>query len=184
MQKIFLIVGPSGSGKSTLVSKLKGAGMVEAVSVTTRRMRPGEVDGEHYYFVDRPRFEELRAAGELIESVEYNGNAYGMTKAAVGLALARGAGKCVVIVEGHGARQFRAAFPGICETVFLLPPPADEIRRRLEARGDAPVLVEQRLASVAREMIFAVEADREVPAGTPEETFERVIGAILRATRS
>lgn len=178
MQRLFLIVGPSGSGKSTLVSKLKDLGMVESVSVTSRRPRPGEVEGVHYFFVERSRFEELRDAGEMVECVEYNGNLYGSTKASVREALSRGGGKCVVVVEGHGARQYRDAFPGMCETIFLMPPPLADLRRRLEGRGDSAEVVDVRMRSVSKEMIFAVEAEHPIEPGTPEEVLARVLAVI------
>jgi guanylate kinase len=174
-QRVFLIVGPSGSGKTTLVQKLKALGIPEIVSLTTREPRPGEVDGVAYFFVDRARFDALRDAGELIEWVEYNGNFYATTRAAALLALAHGNGRAVVVVDGHGARQYRDALPGVCEAVFLYPPRPDEIRRRLVARGDKPEVVEARLSLVGKEMIFAVEAEHTVPPGTEAETLARVL---------
>lgn len=176
--RLFLIVGPSGSGKTTLVAKLKALGIPEIVSLTTRDPRPGEVDGVTYRYVDRPTFEALRDGGEMIESVEYNGNLYGTTRASALLALAQGHGRAAVIVESHGARQYRAALPGVCEIVFLYPPSEAETRRRLEARGDKPEVVEARLALVAKEMIYAVEADHAIPPGTEAETLERTLAVI------
>jgi guanylate kinase len=180
MNRLFLVVGPSGTGKTTLVAKLKMHGIPEVVSLTTRKPRPGEVPGVTYHYVERSAFEALREAGEMVEWVEYNGNLYGSTRAEVAECLERGRGCATVIVEGHGAQQFRRAFPGVCETIFLMPPNESELRRRLASRGDSPTAVEERLRLVAKEMIYAVEADHTIQPGTPDEVLRRVIGVVWR----
>ena len=104
-----------------------------SVSATTRFPRPGEVDGVHYRFVTRERFDELVAEGGLLEWAEFAGNRYGTPRAPVDEHLA--AGHPVLLeIDLQGARQVRAAMPE-ARLVFLTPPSWDELVRRLTGRG-------------------------------------------------
>lgn len=104
MPVIVAIAGPSGAGKTVLSNKLKEEGFAEIVSVTTRNPRKGEVDGIHYNFVNKEEFIELKNKNGLIESVEVNGNFYGVPSEE---AIKHGkAGKPIVVVaEPHGIKQ-------------------------------------------------------------------------------
>src|SRR6266851_666780 len=164
--KLFLIVGPSGTGKTTLVHELKECGLSEVVSVTTRAPRLGEIEGVHYNFITREYFRQLVERDEFIEHVEYNGNLYGSTKSAVLGLLAKG--DALIIVEPHGAEQFKKVFPHFVVSIFLKPPAVEELRRRMVARGDKPELIEKRLATVQKEAEFESEANYVIQPSTPE----------------
>ena len=124
-----------------------------SVSATTRFPRPGEVDGVHYRFVSRERFDELVADGGLLEWAEFAGNRYGTPRAPVDEHLADGR-PVLLEIDLQGARQVRAAMPD-ARLVFLTPPSWEELVRRLTRRGtEAPEAVERRLA-VAREELAA-----------------------------
>jgi guanylate kinase len=124
-----------------------------SVSATTRFPRPGEVDGIHYRFVSRERFEELVAAGGFLEWAEFAGNLYGTPRDPVLAHLATGA-TVLLEIDLQGARQVRAVVPD-ARLVFLAPPTWDELVRRLTGRATEPAeVVEQRLA-VARDELAA-----------------------------
>lgn len=101
------LTGPSCAGKSTLERMLKERGFASAVSTTTRKPRAGEVDGQHYYFVSRDEFDAILAEDGAVEHVMYNGNLYCVTKAEMERIAQEGT-PIVVVVDPHGARQFRA----------------------------------------------------------------------------
>src|SRR5215217_4029668 len=90
--RLTVISGPSGVGKSSIVAELRRLcpDIFYSVSVTTRRQRPGEIDGEHYHFVDRPEFDAMLAAGALLECDEFAGNCYGTPREPVEKALMDG----------------------------------------------------------------------------------------------
>jgi guanylate kinase len=132
---LVVVAGPSGVGKGTVHAELRRRlpDAVLSVSATTRAPRPGEVDGEHYRFVDRPTFEAMVAAGDLLEWAEYAGNLYGTPRAPVAEAVGRG--EVVLLdIEVQGAVQVKAADPDAL-LVFLLPPSFDVLEQRLRGRG-------------------------------------------------
>jgi guanylate kinase len=150
--KLIVISGPSGSGKTSVVRALKtDPRVVFSVSATTRRIRPGEVDGVDYHFLQRAEFEVRRRRGEFLESAEYNGNLYGTLRAPMEEVLARGL-LFVLEIEVQGTRQLRSdGVEGIY--VFLVPPGLDELRSRLAARAaNSPEEIEERLRIAAEEM--------------------------------
>jgi guanylate kinase len=100
------LTGPSCSGKSTLEAMLKERGFASVVSVTTRKPRAGEVDGQHYHFLSEATFVDMADSGEMVEHVEFNGNRYGVTKTEMNRVAASGK-PIVVVVEPHGAWQYR-----------------------------------------------------------------------------
>ncbi|HEY9806106.1 MAG TPA: guanylate kinase, partial [Candidatus Obscuribacterales bacterium] len=110
--KLVVLTGPSGVGKGTLLRSLlqRHPELYVSISVTTRAPRPGEVDGQHYYFANRTQFERMVANGELLEWAEFAGNYYGTPRAAVEQQIRQG--KCVILeIELEGARQVRQTFP-------------------------------------------------------------------------
>jgi guanylate kinase len=116
-----------------------------SVSATTRDPRPGEIHGLHYWFVNPADFEELIGNGELLEWAEYNGRQYGTLRTPVLAHLAQGE-DVILEIEVQGARQVRSSYP---EAVmfFVLPPSLEELRHRLERRGDTNhAEIERRLA--------------------------------------
>lgn len=150
--KLIVISGPSGAGKSTVVFKaIEGRDDVcFSTSVTTRKPRPGEVDGREYFFIDRERFTEMVAKDELLEHAEYVSNCYGTPRTYVEEKLASGM-NVMLDIEIQGARQVHAKMPEAV-MIFVVPPTLEELRRRLEGRGtDTAEAIEGRLARARQE---------------------------------
>ena len=149
----FVVSAPSGTGKTTVCRRLveRDANLVFSVSHTTRAMRPGEVDGQHYHFVARPEFERLVASGAFVEHAEYAGNLYGTSYAALDAPLASGQ-DLLLEIEVQGARQVRERRPD-ARLLFLLPPSPEALEQRLAGRGsDSPEAVRERLDLARREL--------------------------------
>ncbi len=155
---LIVVSGPSGVGKSTVIAALSDRRpMAFSVSATTRSPRPTEVDGQHYHFVDRARFEDMIAAGDLLEWAEYAGNLYGTPKAPVVANL--DAGRDVLLdIENEGARQVKENLPEAI-LLFILPPSRDELERRLRSRADTSEEAIAKRLSVADAQV--AEARRE-----------------------
>lgn len=150
--KLFVISGPSGAGKSTVVFKAMGGreDYCFSTSVTTRKPRPGEVDGREYFFIDRDRFSEMVLRNELLEHAEYVSNSYGTPRAYVEEQL--GAGFDVILdIEIQGARQVHEKMPEAV-MIFIVPPTLEELERRLVNRGtDTAEAIRGRLARARQE---------------------------------
>lgn len=149
--QLFIVSAPSGAGKTSLVAALLKStpGIGVSVSHTTRAMRPGEVDGQNYFFVDMPTFEAMEARGEFLESALVFGNRYGTSRTAVTAALAAGQ-DLVLEIDWQGARRIRDLFPGAV-SVFIMPPSLEELQRRLERRNEDGAEVIARRMQAARE---------------------------------
>ena len=150
--KLFVISGPSGAGKSTVVFKAieDRDDMCFSISVTTRKPRPGEVDGKEYFFVDLKRFDEMVANDELLEHAMYVANSYGTPRAYVQEKLDEG--KNVILdIEVQGARQINEKMPEAVK-IFIIPPSMAELERRLRGRGtDTDRAIEARLIRARQE---------------------------------
>lgn len=156
--RLTVLSGPSGVGKGAVVAAVRAhyPQVWLSTSVTTRAPRPREVDGRHYRFVDQRRFDEMVAAGDLLEHARYAGNCYGTPRAAVAAALA--AGHPVLLeIDLQGARQVRAAVPEAL-LVFLAPPSWAELVRRLTGRRTEDLGVRERRLALAR-IELAAEAE-------------------------
>ena len=135
MGKLIVISGPSGVGKGTVlgIAMEKRKDLRFSVSATTRDPRPNEVDGIHYYFINRQHFEEMIAAGEFLEYSEHNENYYGTPR---GQALEKMAeGHVLLDIEPVGAGQVKKNMPEAI-LIFIEPPSKEELERRLRGRGD------------------------------------------------
>lgn len=150
---LFVIAAPSGGGKTSLVNALlaREPGIRLSISYTTRKPRPGEHEGSHYHFVDRERFEALKAGGEFLEHAYVHGHWYATS--ATWLAAQAAAGQDVMLeIDWQGAAQVRKLLPESVH-IFILPPSLAVLKHRLEERGqDDAGVIEQRLAGAVEEM--------------------------------
>jgi guanylate kinase len=131
---LFVVSGPSGAGKDTVVDSLRTRmpRLRYSVSATTRPPRPGEREGEAYFFLDRDSFEKKLAAGAFLETNSYNGNLYGTPRDFIDTTLAGGY-DVIMKPEVHGALAIKASFPRAI-LIFLLPDKFSHLRLRLAAR--------------------------------------------------
>lgn len=158
--KLIVITGPSGVGKGTIVRSLiqDHSQLHLSVSATTRKPRPGEVDGRDYYFLGREEFESAIADGEFLEWAEYAGNYYGTPKTKVKELI--DSGKLVLLeIELIGARIISGIFPDALR-IFLLPPSIAELEARIRKRGQDPEsAIEKRLLRAKEEIAASKEFD-------------------------
>jgi guanylate kinase len=178
--RLFLITGPSGVGKGTLVAALlaRHPQIWLSISATTRAPRAGEVDGQHYFFLERSAFEAKVAQGGLLEWAEFAGNCYGTPRDPVELQLA--AGRPVLLeIELEGARQVRRSFPSGFQ-IFIEPPSFEELERRIRGRGtDSEEAITRRLQRARVELEAAGEFDAVLVNGDLEQALaelERLMG--------
>ncbi|BAY26367.1 guanylate kinase [Calothrix sp. NIES-2100] len=161
--RLIVLTGPSGVGKGTLLRALlqRHPELYYSVSMTTRSPRPGEINGKHYYFVSRSKFEQLVAQGEFLEWAEFAGNYYGTPREAVLSQV--GSGKLVVLeIELEGARQIRTSFPS-AHSIFILPPSFDELEKRIRGRAqDSEAAIARRLRRAQEEVTAADEFDVQI----------------------
>ena len=159
---MLILSSPSGAGKTTLTRALlaaEGERCRLSISATTRPPRPGEIEGTHYFFLDRLTFEARRAAGEFLESAEVFGNLYGTPRGAIEETLRQGL-DVVFDIDWQGARQLAASASADVVRVFLLPPSRAILEERLRKRAaDHPDVVARRLAGAAEEITHWAEYD-------------------------
>lgn len=133
--KLFVLSGCSGVGKSTVLAQvMEGRSDLRfSVSATTRAPRPGEVDGQSYYFVTKEKFEDMIAKGEFLEYDAHMDNYYGTPKGQLEEKLETGS--VILDIEPNGAFNVRRTWPEAV-LVFIAPPSMAELERRLRSRGD------------------------------------------------
>ncbi len=163
---VVVLAAPSGGGKTTIARALEARWPARygfSVSATTRPPRPGERDGADYFFLSKDEFRRRQAAGEFLEWAEYSGELYGTLEAEVDRLLR--AGRNVLLdIEVQGARQVRNRYPPpASRAVFILPPSAAELVRRLQGRRtESPSEMAKRLQTAIRELRQAGEFDHVI----------------------
>lgn len=176
---LFVVSAPAGCGKDTILEQVlaKEDNVGYSVSATTRAPRVGEVDGTHYFFITRERFEEMIANGEVLEYTEYCGNYYGTPRKGVEAMLAEGR-DVVLKIEIEGAMNIKKLFPDCC-LVFILPPSMRELERRLRKRGteDEPTIM-RRIAQAKNELDAAADYDYFVVNDDLEDAVNDLIAVI------
>jgi guanylate kinase len=180
---LIVVSGPSGSGKGTVLSEVFAANknIFYSVSATTRAPRPGEVDGRHYYFLSKEEFKKRIDSGGMLEYACYCGNYYGTPRSAV--EKQRNAGNDVVLeIDIQGAIQVKKACPD-CVTIFIAPPSAEELERRLRGRGtESDEVIKKRLETAVKEISKAEFYDYIV-VNDEVETAAKKIGCIITAEK-
>jgi guanylate kinase len=181
---LFVMSSPSGAGKTTLSRRLLAAdsNISMSVSVTTRKPRPGEVDGKDYHFINKDAFDNMVAAGELLEWASVFGNLYGTPRRPVEAALA--AGRDVLFdIDWQGTQQLAQAMKDDLVRLFILPPTPDSLRDRLIKRAqDSSAVIAKRMAEAAHEISHWPEYDYVVVNDDLDTAHKQVI-AILTAER-
>ena len=156
---LYTVSAPSGAGKTSLVKALLAADSRTKVSVshTTRAMRPAEVDGQDYYFVDEPQFLRMMKTGEFLEYAKVFSNFYGTTKRWVEQTLAAG-DDVILEIDWQGALQVREWLPST-QGIFILPPSKASLENRLKQRGqDKQGVIDRRMLEAFSEMSHYKEA--------------------------
>lgn len=183
-----MVSAPSGTGKTTAVDALvaRVSGLDRSRSYTSRPPRRGEKDGVDYHFVDRRRFEAMRAAGEFLEWAEVFGHLYGTRALDTRRRLAAGR-SLVLVIDVQGARQVRGLDPAAVG-IFLLPPSAAVLEDRLRRRGrlDEPE-IRRRLSVARREVQHVAEYDYVVVNDDLEDCIDGlrcIVGAERRSWRA
>jgi guanylate kinase len=182
---IMLVVSsPSGAGKTTLTRNLleMEENVSLSVSVTTREKRSSEIEGSHYYFISKRRFESMRDSDELLEYAEVHGNYYGTPREPVEEALASGR-DMLFDIDWQGTQQLYAKMRNDVVSVFVLPPSAAELKARLERRAeDSGDIIDRRLRNAAEEIPHWNEYDYVLVNRDLDRSFVR-LRAILTAER-
>ncbi|WP_371422928.1 guanylate kinase [Tardiphaga sp.] len=181
---MFVLSSPSGAGKTTLTRLLidRMPGLQLSVSATTRPMRPGEVDGKDYMFVDKPRFEKMAKGNELLEWATVFDNRYGTPRAPVEAALSAG-NDVLFDIDWQGTQQLREKARADVVSVFILPPSAADLEKRLHTRAqDSDDVIRGRMSRASHEMSHWAEYDYIVINHNVEEAYSEV-QSILKAER-
>jgi guanylate kinase len=184
---LFVVSAPSGTGKTTLCTALRQTpDFIYSVSCTTRPPRPGEIEGEDYFFLSMERFQEHLAAGDFLEYAHVHGNYYGTLRENVLRHLRTGV-DVLIDIDTQGAAQIRASADTVIHDaiadVFILPPGFDELRRRLMRRGtETSEQIERRLSDAAGEMTRWRDYRYTIISGSVEEDLSK-FRAIMKAER-
>lgn len=179
---MLVLSSPSGAGKSTISRALleKHPDLTMSVSATTRPMRPGEIEGKDYYFIDTQTFEEMVENGQFLEHAKVFDNYYGTPRAPVEAAL-KGGKDVLFDVDWQGTQQLRQNARDDLASIFILPPSVEELERRLYARAQDPEdVVKRRMAKATSEMSHWAEYDyiivnEKIPESVAEA--EAILGA-------
>jgi guanylate kinase len=181
---MLVLSSPSGAGKTTLSRMvLEDDKSVElSISVTTRPQRRGEIDGRHYHFIDKARFDAMVEQGDLLEWAEVFGHRYGTPRPPVEKALRHGR-DVLFDIDWQGTQQVREKARSDLVSVFVLPPSIPELERRLQSRAqDSPEVIHARMAKAADEMSHWAEYDYVIVNRDLDHAFSEV-RAILAAER-
>jgi guanylate kinase len=177
---LFTVSAPSGAGKTSLLKALVGRNPAVRISVshTTRARRPGEVEGQDYYFVGKDDFMKRVNAGGFLEHAEVYGNYYGTSEQAVDDLLTQGS-DVILEIDWQGAAQVRRLRPGVV-SIFILPPSRAVLEERLRGRGqDNEATIARRMAAAREEISHYGESDYLII----NEDFERALQELETVVR-
>ena len=177
--KLFIISGPSGAGKGTICQRLAEETKVElSVSMTTRKPRPGEIEGKSYFFTTEEEFQKEIENGGLLEYASVYGNFYGTPKSKVVEKLRAGT-DIVLEIDIQGALNVKEVYPdGIF--IFILPPSMAELRKRITGRGsEREEAINLRLSQTLKEVSYIDKYDYCVVNGDLNEAVARVKSIVM-----
>ncbi len=179
---LIILSGPSGVGKGTIRKRIMqdpSLNLTYSVSMTTRSIRPGEVDGKDYFFVNQETFQKAIKENQFLEWAEFVGNRYGTPKAEI--QKLRQAGKNVLLeIEINGAKQViaKTTGPGLV-TIFLMPPSFEALENRIRKRKtESETIIQERLAKAKREMNLHHDYQYLVVNDDVEKTSQQIIDII------
>lgn len=158
--KLFILSAPSGTGKTSLTKALLRANinLWLSISYTSRPIRPGEVEGHDYYFVERKVFEQMLGNGEFIESAEIYGNLYGTSQKWINETIDSG-NDVLLEIDSQGAQQVRKIFSNVVN-IFVLPPSLEVLESRLKDRNqDSKEVIAKRMDAAKEEISHVSEYD-------------------------
>ncbi len=182
---MLILSSPSGAGKTSLTRMLlqkKDLDLTLSISVTTRPRRSSEVDGIHYSFIGKKRFDAMRDSGELLEWAEVHGNFYGTPREPVERTLAEGR-DMLFDIDYQGTQQLKAKEGIDVVTIFILPPSMQELKARLERRAeDEGEAISKRLANARNEIARWTLYDYVLVNDDIQRSFDELV-AILSAER-
>ena len=181
---MLVLSSPSGAGKTTLARRLLASdrNIELSVSVTTRKPRPGEIEGKDYIFLSGDEFDNMRDADGLLEWAEVFGNRYGTPRKPVENALAEGR-DVLFDIDWQGTQQLSERMAEDLVRVFILPPTAEDLRKRLIGRAeDKPSVIAKRMAQASSEISHWAEYDY-VLINQDLERSDRAIASIVQAER-
>lgn len=176
--KLIVISGASGVGKGTVLGIMmeKRKDLSFSVSATTRPPRPGEIDGVHYYFITREKFEAMIAAGEFLEYDAHAANYYGTPRAQAEEKQSHG--PVLLDIEPKGAKQVKEKAPDAV-LIFIMPPSVQELERRLRGRGDtSEEQIQMRMERATWEMEQRVWYDHVVVNDDPARCAQEILKII------
>ena len=180
---LFIVTAPSGAGKTSLVNELlhQIKNLLVSVSHTTRPIRPGEINGKDYHFVDERRFLSMISNGDFLETADVYGYKYGTSSKWVSAELGRG-NDVILEIDWQGAIQIKRQFPGAC-SIFILPPSLEALIDRLHKRQqDDDETIARRMAQAKEVISHVKDADYAVVNDRFDETVNEV-SSIIQSRR-
>ena len=180
---LFIVTAPSGAGKTSLVNELlhQIKNLLVSVSHTTRPIRPGEINGKNYHFVDERRFLSMISNGDFLETADVYGYKYGTSSKWVSAELGRG-NDVILEIDWQGAIQIKRQFPGAC-SIFILPPSLEALIDRLHKRQqDDDETIARRMAQAKEVISHVKDADYAVVNDRFDETVNEV-SSIIQSRR-
>ena len=172
-----VLTGPSGVGKGTIVKKIldSHSDVWLSISATTRKPRTGEIEGQHYFFLEKKNFQEIIDKEGFLEWASFSNNFYGTPKKIVNEKIEQG-NNVLLEIELEGARQIRRSFPDALQ-IFIAPPNLSELEKRIRGRGtETEDAIRNRLAIAKKELIAKKEFDAVVINEDIEKAFIEIEG--------
>lgn len=174
--KLIVIVAPSGTGKSTMIHRLKNdfPTLTESVSYTTRSIRPGEIDGKSYFFINKETFSKMIEKNEFLEWASVHENYYGTSRTFVENALQSGK-HLLFDLDVQGTDSFKKHFGSRANAIFIAPPSVEELEKRLRNRGtESTQVINIRLQNARNELLRKNDYDFLVYNENIEEAYENL----------